>query len=146
MIYDFDIVIGFRCEADNEHDALQHMLDAENSLNEASLRSYGLHTMRVKPPTYSRFRKSKYLMPDEPVDRDIETVNERYRKLLAPLKKQWTVVLDDGLGYGKSYQYLVTKPTEQQAIAEAKLRCYHKHGHLTPTVLSVHQEKVRHNA
>jgi len=135
--YDFNVTIGFRVEAANEHDALRAALNAENSLNEASTRgSYGAETvMRVKAPLLSRFRLTNRKMPNEPVDR--HNVEARFREKLDPLRFNWRVVLR---WRGHEYGYTVTAPTREAAIEQARVECYHKTSHMGTSLVSVHQE------
>src|SRR4051812_28570657 len=139
--YDFEIVIGYRVEADNKHDALQAALDAEASLNDSSLRgSYGgrISVVRSKAPTLRRFLKSKRALPAEPVERDVRDEIDRRHAKLDPLLDNWRVRFR--YQDGKEYEYVVKEPTREAAIDAARLKCYHETAHTKLTLISIEAE------
>ena len=139
--YNFNIIVGFRVEADNEHDALRAALNAESSLNEASLReSRGAtsRVVRVKAPLLRAFKRThKDTMPESPVERSSRDTIGRMRNILAPLSHKWAVALR---WHGKDYSYNVDAPTEEQAIEKARVDCYHETSHMGTSLVSVRQE------
>lgn len=144
--YDFSVTIGFRVEADNEHDALQAALNTESSLNDASMRSsHGgrQSVVRVKAPTFSRFRKTGKKLPEYAAVRSGYADTIRRKKLLTPLLSHWLVRVGDKRG--KEYLYKVEEPTEPRAIERARLKHVHEnHAASYPSLIAVN--KVADNA
>jgi hypothetical protein len=142
--YEFAVTINFRVAADNEHDAMRAALDAEASLNAASLRaSYGgsATVMRSKPPTMRSFKATHHPMPNEPAERTNVAEHKRRSDLLSPLTHRWYVRLR--YRDGRTYGYGVEAPTREQAIEKARVKCYHETSHLGPSLslLSVKQQE-----
>jgi hypothetical protein len=73
--YSFEVVIGFRVEADNRHDALRAALRVEASLNDSSVREFSSggksHAIRTSAPVMRRFLTSRASLPERPAERTV---------------------------------------------------------------------------
>lgn len=140
--YSFEVVIGFRVEADNKHDALKGALDTESSLNEASIQTLSGNATVVRSiaPALQHFKPFDGSIPERPAVRTRAVEFGHRNMMLDPLKFNWQVTLrwQDG----REYTYTVTEPTESAAIERARITCYHKTSHLGAglTLVSVQQE------
>jgi hypothetical protein len=137
--YSFEVVIGFRVEADNRHDALRAALRVEASLNDSSVREFSSggksHAIRTSAPVMRRFLTSRASLPERPAERTVRAEMERQRNKLDPFTFDWWVILRTR--DGKHYGYTVNRPTREQAIEEARLKCYHETSNIGLSLVSV---------
>jgi hypothetical protein len=137
--YSFEVVIGFRVEADNRHDALRAALRVEASLNDSSVREFSSggksHAMRSSMPVMRRFVPTTQKLPERPAERSVKEEMQRERAKLDPLTYDWWVMLRTR--DGKQYRYSVNRPTRDQAIEAARLKCYHETSNLGLSLVSV---------